>query len=285
MIEITHEEIINKLYSSKTRSQITHKEVRKKANTGITKIDERFGFPTGFYVIAGSPGAGKGWFALWLSKNFMIHNNKKSVYFSLEMSESLVRNRILQQWSGLTQKQFEEGGDIQWAIEKLEDDNIIVDEYYSDNDKFQTPQSFIDWFKKYYKLGYRVFHFDHLHELSGANDNNSNQAIMEKWAKMFQTLTKKYSDVWLFIYVQPNGKAYEKGLLKRQDISGSKVIIQKCEFFISLNREQVDGLTEESKDIYIYIDKNRYSECNHVAFKLRFAETGNFHSIIGTTNE
>ena len=284
-MNITNEELVAKLYSTMTIRQLTTFEKRELLQTGIEKIDDRFGFPTGFYSIVGSPGTGKGWLALWLSKQFLVHNNKKSVYFSLEMSESLIRTRILQQWSNLTKDELENGGDIKWALRCLKDDKILVDEYYMDNSKLQTTESFAKWFDEYYKLGYRVFHFDHLHEISGANDNKSNPIVMEKWGQLFKNICKSYKDVWLFIYVQPNKSGYEKQILKRQDVTGSKSVIEKCDFFISINREKLEELEEESRDVYLYIDKNRYNDCNHVAFKLRFAETGNFHSYIGGKNE
>lgn len=284
-MKITLQEIANKLYSTKTKKELLTFEKRNLAQTGIQKIDNTFGFPTGFYAIVGSPGSGKGWLALWLSKQFLIHNNLTSVYFSLEMSEGLVRTRILQQWSNLTKDELESGKETKWVLDQLLRDKIVIDEYYSDNEKMQTPETFISWFEEYYKAGYRVFHFDHIHELSGANDNNKNQFVMEKWGEVFKNICKTYKDIWMFVYVQPNKKGYEKNILKRQDISGSGAVIQKCDFFISINREQVEGLEEESRDVYLYLDKNRYNDCNHKAFKIRFAETGNFHSLIGEQDE
>ncbi len=284
-MNITQSDIVSKLYSTMTTKQILTFEKRELLQTGVKKIDDRFGFPTGFYSIVGSPGTGKGWLALWLSKQFLIHNNKRTVYFSLEMSEGLVRTRILQQWSNLTKDELENGGDVKWALKCLKEDNILVDEYYVDDSKLQTTENFSRWFEKYYELGYRVFHFDHLHEISGANDNRMNPIIMEKWGQLFKNICKSYKDVWLFIYVQPNKSGYEKQILKRQDVTGSKSVIEKCDFFISINREKLEELEEESRDVYLYIDKNRYNDCNHVAFKLRFAETGNFHSFIGDKNE
>lgn len=266
------------LYSDWTKQQLLHFERRVQANTGIMKVDSNFGFPTGFYVIAGSPGAGKGWFATWISRQFYTHDRIRSVYFSLEMSEQVVRTRILQQWSDLTKKQLEDGGDTSPALSYLQKDVILINEFYSQDGDKQTPQEFRRIFEEYYKLGYRLFHFDHLHEISGANDNNRNQNMMEIWAKTFQKISKEFKDVWLFIYVQPNGKGYEKNILKKGDISGSKVIIQKCDFFISLNREESDSITEESRDVLVYLDKNRHTDKNHVAFKLYFHQSGNFYS-------
>lgn len=266
------------LYSDWTKKQLLHFEKRNQAKTGIYKIDENFGYPTGFYVIAGSPGAGKGWFATWISRQFYIHDQLKSVYFSLEMSEQVVRTRILQQWSDLTKKEMDNGGDTSMALDYLQKDVILINEFYSQESHKQTPQEFYNLFENYYRLGYRVFHFDHLHEISGANDNNRNQNMMEVWAKTFQKISKEFKDTWVFVYVQPNGKGYEKNILKKGDISGSKVIIQKCDFFISINREETDSFETESRNILLYLDKNRYTDQNHVAFKIYFHPNGNFYS-------
>lgn len=265
------------LYSNWTKEQLLEFEQRPEAQTGIRKIDERFPFPSGFYILAGSPGSGKGWFALWLSRQFYGHNLLRTVYFSLEMSESLVRTRILQQWSGLTKSQLENGGDISSATNLLSQDVLIVDDFHSSNQKLQTPRELERKIREYYSLGYKVFHFDHLHEVYGANNNDSNQKVMEDWGKMFQQLSKSLKDIWLFVYVQPNGKGYEKNLLKRADISGSKSVVQKCDFFLSLNRDQE---VEGSRTIFLHIDKNRYSDVNHVTFQLYFAPTGNYTSTI-----
>lgn len=277
-------EVIDKLYSSKKISDLTKIEKRDELLTSITSIDTDFGFPSGFYVICGNPGAGKGWFALWLSRMSYIHNQKKSVYFSLEMSEQLVRSRILQQWSDLTKTEYESKISVAKALELIAQDVIIVDTFYNDDQKKQTPDSFMIWVDEYYKIGYRIFHFDHLHELDGANDNKKNQGVTERWAKVFQNICKKYSDLWLFVYVQPNGAAANKNILRRTDIAGSKAITQKCDFFMSLNREvKLDemGLVEmntNSRKVFLFLDKTRYTDKTHIGFALHFSYTGNYFS-------
>ncbi len=258
--------------------------------TGIRKIDTDFGFPCGYYVILGNPGSGKSWFSLWLSRMFNRHHQLKSVYFSLEMPEPVVRSRILQQWSDLTKFQYETDGDKTPALEKLEDDSISVNDFYTDDQKQQTIKNFEEWIDKYYEIGFRIFHFDHLHELAGANANESNQKVTESWAKCFQKISKKYDDVWMFIYAQPNGAAASKKILRRTDIAGSKAITQKCDYVLSLNKNfkinEDTGLPEsdeETRNIVLYLDKTRYTENVHMGFKLYFDYTGNFYEITNRT--
>ena len=132
--------IADKLYSTKPDKELLKIEKKLELNTGITSIDADFGFPAGYYVIAGNPGAGKSWFALWLSRVFWKHNAKKSVYFSLEMPEPIVRQRILQQWSDLTKAQYESGKEKLGAIDHLHQDAIIVDTFYAEDSKHQTTK-------------------------------------------------------------------------------------------------------------------------------------------------
>jgi len=284
--KITDKEVVQKLFSSREKSELSVVEKKESLNTGIKKIDDGFGFPTGYYVILGNPGTGKSWFALWLSRMFYRHNQKRSVYFTLEMPEPIVRQRVLQQWSDLTKTEIEGGKSTQQAIDLLASDVIVVDDFYTEDTRFQTPNTFRDWIESYYNIGYRVFHFDHLHELAGANDNTSNQKVTDSWAKTFQKICKDFPDIWLIIYAQPNGAAGNKKVLRRTDISGSKAITQKCDYCLSLNRaieiDEKTGLIEindSERNIILYLDKTRYTESVHIAFRLYFSKTGNFYSM------
>lgn len=270
-------------YTQMSDAELSSIEHRKKLNTGLSKLDKIFTFPSGFYVACGNPGAGKGFFALWLSKQFYKLHGLKSAYFSLEMGEQLVRTRLLQQWSNLTQKQLEENWSTDEAKALMKQGAIVVDEFGSDNSSYQIPDNFEKDFKKYYDLGFRVFHFDHLHELDGSNDNDRNQSITERWGTKFQQICKQYPDVWLFIFAQPNGTAETKKVIRRSDLRGSKAITQKCEYFISLNRTVIiDETTGEPKittangEVIFWVDKNRVSSNQHTGTKIYLSKTGNF---------
>jgi len=288
---VTQDQVNSKLYSSKPLGDLTKIEKKEALNTGVSYIDNDFGFPCGYYVILGNPGTGKSWFALWLSRMFWRHDQMMSVYFSLEMPEPMVRKRILQQWSDLSKLEIESGVSPNQALELLSQDIIVVDDFYSEDGQMQTIENFEMWVEEYYKLGYRIFHFDHLHELFGSNDNARNQTVTEKWAKCFQQICKKYTDLWLFVYAQPNGAAANKRVLRRTDIAGSKAITQKCDYFLSLNRNvEIDEKTgvvmvdDGERNIILYLDKTRYTEKSHIGFKIYFSETGNFFAMTGGQN-
>ncbi len=275
--------IVEQLFSGKTDEELKKRDTKPGLHTGIGYVDTDFGFPTGYYVIIGNPGTGKSWFALWLTRMFYRNDGQKSVYFSLEMSEQAIRTRILQQWSDITKQEVESGVSVQNAINLMKEDVLVVDTTFQDTN--QDPCLFEEFIDKFYELGYRVFHFDHLHELMGANDNKSNQTITEKWAKAYQQICKKYNDIWLFIYAQPNGASASKKILRRTDIAGSKAITQKCDYCLSLNRNlELDEngtpiIDKTNREIVVFVDKSRFTTEQYFGFKLYFHLTGNFHAI------
>lgn len=270
---------ITKLYSNWDDEDIRKIEIRKRLKTNITELDKLIKFPSGFYIISSNPGVGKSWFALWLSKTFYKLHNKKSIYFNLEMDETLVRARIHQSWSGLNQMQYEAGMNIDKALDLMKKDIIVVDNFFAEDTKLRTPQNFYEYLIYYYSKGYRCFHFDHLHELDGMNDNNKNQQLNEEWSAIFKKLNDELDDIWLFIYAQPNGMAGSKPILRRTDIAGSKAITQRCEFFISLNKrikKDYEDANEEDRNIYVFLDKGRTETKTHCGCWIRLDETGNF---------
>jgi len=268
-------------YSNWTDEELKKITDRNRLETGLPELDRLIKFPNGFYIICANPGVGKGWFALWLTRQFWKYYQKKSIYFNLEMEESLVRLRIQQAWSDLTQQQHQQGMSILPAVELMKKDVIVIDNFYQEDTKLRTPEKFLQLFDQYYFLGYRIFHFDHLHELEGMNTNDKNQLLSEKWSAVFKKINDEYKNVWLFIYAQPNGEASKKDIIKRTDIAGSKSITQRCEFFLSLNRKQkqdFEELYEEERDVFVYLDKGRTESKTHVGEWIRLDETGNFTS-------
>lgn len=276
--------ISKQLYSNKPDSELKKFTSRKSLFTGIKEIDNKFGFPYGQYIILGNPGIGKSWFALWLTRVFFMYNQINSVYFSLEMPEQSVRSRLLQQWSDLNKYQFEGGASVEESLKMLRNDVIIVDTFFEDNTKMRTPENFERMVDEYYSYGYKVFHFDHLHELDGAMDKTKNTMTTFKWGEVFQRITKKYNDIWLFIFAQPNSEASKKLILKRTDIYGSKALTYKCDYVISINKgfkEDEWGIPQDdgdSRDIKLYVDKSRYTTEKNFGINLHLDFTGNFKS-------
>ena len=102
---------------------------------------------------------------------------------------------------------------------------------------------------------------------------------MENWSAVFKKINDDFPDIWLFIYAQPNGNASKKDVLKRVDIAGSKSITQRCEYFVSLNREKVRETNEdEDRSIFVYLDKGRTQTRSHIGTWIYFDVTGNFRN-------
>jgi hypothetical protein len=270
--------------------ELLAQEKRECLPLGVEEIDILFQHPAGFYVICANPGVGKGWWALWLSRKFWELHKKKTIYFSLEMSINLIKPRILQQWSSLTEKEYQNAIEndktkLSKAVSMIRKGAIHIDEMGGSDTSVVKPEIFKKKIIEYYKQGYRIFHFDHLHELEGANVNNKNQEVVETWAKVFQGLCKDLPDIWLFVFAQPNGQAHMKKILTKNDVAGSKSIAQKCEFFYSLNRiVELDTETNsvkvvnDNREVVMFLDKNRITSAQYVAFNLYFSHTGNFLS-------
>ena len=285
---ITNQDIAKKLYSSQALGDIKKVEKKDRLHTGISGIDNDFGFPTGYYVIIGNQGVGKSWFALWLARMFYRHDLVNSVFFSLEMAKQFVTQRILQQWSDLTKTQFESNESVDQAVNLLAQDVIVVDEFHADNTALRTPKNFEMWVDEYYKMGYRVFIMDHFHELGGASTNDTNQKTVEVWGNLFQKVCKKYTDIWLIIFAQPNSSDYNKKILNRNSLRGSKALIDKCDYVLTLNRNfETDEETgapindPSNNKTLIYLDKSRFTTNPNILFRVVFTPTGNFNSTTG----
>jgi hypothetical protein len=272
-------------YSKMNDEQIEEVEHREVITTGLRRIDEILPFIAGFYVVVGNPGAGKGWLATWLAKQFFILHQKRTVLFTLEMAEPLIRARILQQWSGLTLEQFENGGNTNQAKNLMRQRALTVYPFGQNDTAYQTPENFAADIDRFYEEGYRVFMFDHFHELDGANaDIATNQKVTQLWGRVYQEVCKKYPDIWLIVFGQPNGAAAKKVFIERTDISGGKGMTQKCEVFLSLNRIplpmdkgfDINAQKEQDPAVILWIDKNRLSPQQKVGCQVFLSPTGNF---------
>lgn len=254
-----------------------------KIKTGSNKIDTVLHFYPGYYIVCAKPGAGKSWFSLWLARRLWKQNQTKSVLFSLEMSEPQIRRRLLQSWSNLTQDQFANGFSTKPAEDLMKQDILVVDLFGEENPGYRTPENFEKDLYTYYQQGYRVFQFDHFHEIPGATVNDSNQKVSEDWGLKFQTICKTYPDIWLIIYAQPNGNAFGKKILRMEDVRGSKGLCYKVDCMFSLNRAAKQNketgeveIDQENRDITLWVDKNRNSDVGQMGAKIYFSKTGNF---------
>lgn len=269
-------------YDSMDDKALQTLERPKTAKIGLDKFDMLFDWPAGFYLICGVSNVGKGFFANWVARRFYEQNKLKTVLFSLEMPESLVRDRLLQSWSDKTKEEYHSTGATKEAMTKLKKSFRVIEFNLYDITQ-QTPEQFRKDFERFYKQGYRCFIFDHLLEILGATDNAGSQKIMQVWGKAFQEVSKYHKDCWLFVYTQKRiekssrskKEVDSKDIVYMSDMQGAKSPIQKCDVFIGISRGRNSETT--TRDFYVYVEKNRNGESKFLV-DLFFAPDGNFYS-------
>lgn len=250
-----------------------------KIDLGLYKFAE--GIPSGMNLIIGLPGSGKSWFSIWMMKKIYEKHQYKSVFFSLEMDTNGLTKRIIQSYSNRTLEQFENREGISEGLRKAKEVGFTIVDYSQMDSSGITPTQFSNDIHKFYQAGYRVFFLDHLHEIPGATTSQKNSEVVEVWGDVFKHIRNTYEDVWLFILVQPNKEAYKRKTLTKETTSGSTNIINKCDFFLSLNREvdadKDDDTTElTNKPIRVWVDKNRRGAMDKVGQRVWLTPTGNF---------
>lgn len=276
------DDILNISYQKKTVQEIVKIDKVEKFRIGIPKIDRDFGFPSGLYFITGTGGTGKTFFATWLAKQMFTLNQRKSMYLSLEMSEPIMRRRLLQQWSDLTQAQFDAGLSVKKAVNIMYQDAIYIKKIEKNQQKVEYIKKIID---SCYNIGIEIFIFDHINEITGMNDER-NMITADLWASMFVEMSNKYPKMHFFVFCQPNKQSFKQKILTLDSIKGSSVIAEKAHYFISLNRlvpkdEFEEDNVPEDRRVIIRLDKTRNTAINHKNFLVLFDETGNFVQMKG----
>lgn len=237
------------------------------------------GIPSGMNLIIGTPGSGKSWFAIWLMKAIHQHNGLSSVFFSLEMDYRGILRRMVQSYAGLSLIEYETGSDASAGEKLIRQMKPIIQDYTGLDGNEITPTAFVSQVQAFYAKGYRVFFFDHLHEIPGVMTNDKNQQVIETWGDVFKSIRNSYDDIWLFILVQPNKEGYKKEFLTKENTAGSAAILNKCDFFLSVNRV-IDKTQmndhEMDKPVRLWIDKNRRGSVDKTVQPCVLTKTGNF---------
>lgn len=267
-----------------TKEGLSVREIREKLDLGLYQFRDRIEYPTGNYCIFANPGAGKSWFCLWIMKQAWFVNHKKSVFFTLEMNYESVTSRMLQAYSGLTQKEYESGASVDVGESIIREMDPILDDLSGDDRSKRSSLLFQKRVDEYYQSGYRVFLLDHVLELDGSVSMNSNVEVSDEWSTVFANVCKKYPDIWLFIFTQPAGAAVRKSVLRQDDLYGSKIYAKRADVIMSLNRriaktEDNDewANVDMDRNVYVWIDKSRISSNQLVGSIIYFAPDGNFY--------
>lgn len=274
------QEVPNIRLSELTEEELKNHKEYPKLKLGIEQLDQA-GVPSGMLLLIGQSGAGKSWMMNHIVRVAWELNQKKSVIFSLEMDQQGLTKRMLQSYSNLSVSDMTYGGDVTPGIKVIrEADPIIIDYTQVDRDAV-TPLSFSQSVHEYYAKGYRVFLFDHFHEIPGVSTNDKNQQQTEIWGDAFKAIRNTYDDVWLFVLVQSNKEGYKKDILTKEFVSGSSALVNKCDYFLSINRkEKADANIayeiSKPKNLVLWVDKNRRSFADRFAVQATLDNTGNF---------
>jgi len=268
-------------------SKMTDEELSSSKEYPMLKVDikelDQIGIPSGLNLIIGQSGGGKSWFLNHLVKTGWELNKQRSVIFSLEMDFEGLKKRMLQSYSGYTAEQMKSSPNLTAGIKTLKEADPIIYDYTQVDRGGITPLSISQAIHQQYALGRRIFLLDHFMEIPGISTNEKNQGLTEIWGDAFKAIRNTYSDVWLFILVQANKEGYKKDIITKEYTRGSSALIDKCDFFISLNRKEKPDPSvvldlSKPKDIIFWVDKNRRSIADRFAVSCVLDATGNFHS-------
>ncbi len=284
---IVSEDVVS--YADWTPEQLKEIEFVDTMPFGIKKIDITFKLPCGLTIIAAPQGVGKSWFGLFLILQAWLLKGKTSVFFTLEMSEQMLRLRALQQWSHLTLQQMKDGCSVKLGMDLLKKDIMLVYPFGNFESKNQTPEQFERDITNFYKQGRRVFVLDHIHQLKGMNNITKSAIISNEWSEMLQKLKHTYPDIWLIVFAQVTKSAAKAAkFITKEDIRYGADIIDRCDVFISLNRHAKKNtqtglieLDQENREVVLILDKNRLTDVSQTGWQVHFSSTGNFIEIPG----
>lgn len=279
-------------FSLMSDEEILHTEEYELLRFGIPKMDigERaVGITPGWTIIAASQGIGKSWMMLHLTKVFYDKHNKRSVLLSLEMPKDALKERALQAYSELTQDQYKRGASVEKGIKFLKECNPIIQEFGLDDGSKITPDELTNIIDYWYSKGYRVFQFDHLHQISGMSDIKTANVVADKWSWAIKNVVDKYKDIWFIAYAQTNKDAATRPV-KKEDIRYGSPFIDKCDMVFSLNnpaamieaRKAAKQNLEEvynppsNRQIFIYLSKTRKLSVGLGGWMVYHSLTGNF---------
>lgn len=279
-------------------SSMSEEEILKEAERterlrfGIPNMDSGEGqidIAPGLIVIAAPQGTGKSWMMLHLTRKFFENHSKRSVIISLEMTKETLKERALQSFSDLTQRQYEMGADVTKGAELLKRAQPVIQEFGLDDARKITIEELEKIVDYWYSKGCRVFQFDHLHQISGMSDGAKEKEVSDKWSMAIKALTAKYKDIWFFAYAQTTKEAGKK-IVGKDGIRYGARFVDVCDMFLSLNNpaSMVEGRNLAKADleqiynpstnrkIFIYLSKARFSSVGSRGWNVFLSKTGNF---------
>lgn len=240
--------------------------------TGYNSFDEKIGsfMPGDYIALGGTTGMGKTAIALNLA-NMLSLQDKKVLYFSLEMPFKQIQNRFACMIMGLNAHKYRSYG---FSVEELEKYKIALKSLKEWNlnvvcDFNISCEKMKNYIINQKKQGLDFVILDYLGLMSGFG----NKSLYEKMSNLSRQvkLIAVEQEVPILVLVQLN-----RDLNKRQekrpvlsDIRESGAIEQDADFVLFAYRDFLYNPEADKTDLELIIAKNRHGESNSIS-KLKF---------------
>ena len=241
------------------------KKQKNSVTTGYMALDEKIGsFMGGDYIaLGGCTGMGKTAIALNIA-NMLCLQDKKVLYFSLEMTLEQLQNRFTCMIMGLDGRKFRSFGFNKDEMEKykaglkgLKDWNLDVVCDFN-----LTPEKMKIYAENQKKKGLDFIILDYLGLMSGYR----NKSLYEKMTNLSRSVkliaTELEIPVLVLVQLNRDMKARQEKRPVLSDIRESGAIEQDADFVLFAYRDYMYNTTANPNDLEIIIAKNRHGENN-----------------------
>jgi replicative DNA helicase len=263
-IEQLYETLINATKIPKTTFQLCHEAVQEMRDvvagkninefyTGISKFDRCLMFERGDLVIlAGRPGMGKTAFALFLSRIY-AKRNLNGVFFTLEMSDKKLMNRIILGEADIDNKKYRSGELNEIEVKKFNEAAENVTNFKISIDdaagmSMNDIEAKLNIYKNTKDIQFCVVDYLGLINLPGKDNRNNELGIV---TGKFKQLAKKHN-IPIFLLAQLNRNNESRGEKRPilADLRDSGHIEQDADIVCFFYREYYYSKEE--------VDKNRF---------------------------
>lgn len=233
--------------------------------TGYMALDDKIGsFMGGDYIaLGGCTGMGKTATALNLA-NMLCLQDKKVLYFSLEMTLEQLQNRFTCMVMGLDGRKFRSFGFTKDEMEKYKNGLKGLKDWNLDVvcDFTLTPEKLKIYAENQKKKGLDFIILDYLGLMSGYG----NKSLYEKMTNLSRQtkLIATELEIPILVLVQLNRdmKARQEKRPVLSDIRESGAIEQDADFVLFAYRDYMYNAAANPNDLEIIIAKNRHGETN-----------------------
>ena len=284
IFDIAEREIYSIRETNENKSMFTSKEViqtvvdntyRRMDNPGLLGIDTGYqklnnvtdGLQPGFHIIAARPGMGKTSFAIDLSLNAAIRENKKVAIFTLEMSKEQIYTKMIIQESMIEGSRVYKATmtDSEWK--KFHDSaNVINNQDIFISDNITELSQIVSQCRRLKRQhGIDLVIIDYLQLISCSIGSNENE-VLGNISKAFVSLWKELNIPIVALAQLSRGPEMRTDRRPRlADLRGSGQIEQDALTVMMLYREEYYNPDSSSTGVVeVLIEKNRFGPCGMI---------------------